>query len=323
MGILVYNPIERPSRCANLRVGERLKAAPSPWGVIMVQGASGGTGSFDVQTILGILRRVAGAGGPPITLEVYPTVESTSAIALADAREALLVVALEQTGGRGRHGSSWASPLGGLYMSYVPPRHTLPDRMTDVPLLAALAVADAIDDVLNTLPGDLVQRTELKWPNDVLLMGGKLAGVLVQSRQIPDEPSGGRPRVVIGVGVNANADVVLPPVTPSPSMGEESLPPVSLRGFLESEVDLQSLLVEVVRNLVRRLAEGLDEVAVSEYASRCATLGMFVAFTEGGHRTRGRALSVTREGALLVELEDGERRHISSGEVHHLRRVVP
>ena len=129
--------------------------------------------------------------------------------------------------------------------------------------------------------------------------------------------------MVIGVGVNANTDVVLPLVDTSPPSDEEPLPPVSLKGFLEREVDLQSLLVEVVRNLARRLAGGLDEASVDEYASRCATLGRSVVFTEAGRRTRGRAVSITREGALQVELQDGERRHISSGEVRHLRRLVP
>ena len=86
MGILVYNPIERPSRCENPWVGERLKAVPYPRGVTMVQDASGEMGPFDIQTIEGILRGVAGARGPPITVEVHPTVESTNALALANAR---------------------------------------------------------------------------------------------------------------------------------------------------------------------------------------------------------------------------------------------
>ncbi len=260
-------------------------------------------------------RALKALGGPGAHLghvEVHPEVGSTNALALEDGREALLVIAIEQRSGRGRHGKSWRSPPGGLYMSYVPPGELVPERPSDISPLAALAVADAVDAVL-VREGVRGAKATLKWPNDVVVGDGKVAGVLVQS----SVAEGGAPRTVVGIGVNVNTVVHL---DEGPTGGEWPAGPASLREVTGHPIGLQEVLVEVVARLVERLRKGLDAGDVGEFRDRCRTLGAPVAFTEGGRRVVGLAVDVSEDGcALLVRVDEGEVRRLTAGEVRHVR----
>jgi len=248
-------------------------------------------------------------------IEAHETVASTNGVALDDGREALVVVALEQTVGRGRHGSVWASPKGGLYLSYAPPRRLVPMRPTDMAVLAGLACADSIALAL-ARAGVETPDVRLKWPNDVLLRHGKVAGVLVQSKS-PAVSTDGSARTVVGIGVNVNTPIVVPRLFEG--LGAQPIPPVSMREVAGAPVPLEPLLVDIVRALVGRLEVGFVRKVLEEYKARCATLGAGVTFTEGSATTSARAVDVDADGALVVELADGSRRRVSSGEVRHLR----
>lgn len=246
--------------------------------------------------------------GPVRHLVVRESTGSTNADALEDGREGLVVVALEQTEGRGRHGASWSSPRGGLYLSYVPPLLMMPDRPTDLSLLASLAVATAVERAL-TVAGVREPRALLKWPNDVMVGDGKVAGVLVQSR--------GPPMAVVGVGLNVNT---------APDLGEERVEeewPVGPRALCQvagGPLDLEALTFALVEELSRRMEAGLDGEAMEEYRSRCHTLGRRVTFNEGTRRVEGTAVDVDPvDGALLVRSEGGQVRRVTSGEVRHIR----
>jgi BirA family biotin operon repressor/biotin-[acetyl-CoA-carboxylase] ligase len=270
-----------------------------------------------VDSLSAALARSTMIGGKVRHTEVHPSLPSTNATALEDARDSLLVVALEQTGGRGRHGTFWASPPGGLYLSFAPPLPLVPERPTDISLLAALAVADAIDTTLEST-GTTTVHALLKWPNDVLVGDGKVAGVLVQSR--PDQdPSGGGPRAVVGVGVNVNTTVTID----GPLDGHTTEWPVrprSLREVTGRPLDIPTLLVAIVEGLLLRIERGLNASAVEEYRSRCITIGKRVVFTDGDTRRFGTALDISPEdGGLLLRLEDGEMRKVTSGDVRHIR----
>lgn len=253
-------------------------------------------------------------------VEAMECVTSTNAIALDDQREGLLLLAREQTWGRGRHSSHWVSPPGGLYLSYVPPVEHLPSHITDLSLLAALAVANALEVVLETagLPD---ARSLLKWPNDVLIDDGKVAGVLLQSRGNVVVGGGGGPRTVVGIGINVNARIVIDPPEELPP-DEWPVTPCSLGDLVGRNLDLEPILVEVMAHLLSRLGTGLDDAAMDEYRSRCITLGKRVAFTEGGRRLVGTAREVSQDGgALIVDLGGGEIREIRAGDVRHIRAV--
>lgn len=259
------------------------------------------------------------ATGPLRHVEVRSVLASTNALALDDGREGLLVVALEQTHGRGRHGNRWDSPRGGLYISYSPPPRLVPPRPTDLSLIAALAAADAVEASL-ARSGVPHPRALLKWPNDVMVGDGKVAGVLVQSRAGTGAGGGRRaPRVVMGIGVNVNARVVLDEARPD---DEWPVVPRSLAELAGGPVDAASLLMDLVGVLVRRTGEGLGQGVMEEYRARCHTLGRRVAFTEAGGRRVGTAVDVSAEdGALLVRLEDGRVVRVTAGEVRHVRAV--
>jgi BirA family biotin operon repressor/biotin-[acetyl-CoA-carboxylase] ligase len=248
--------------------------------------------------------------GPLRHLEVLATVDSTNRWAMDDGREGLVVVALEQTGGRGRHGNAWASPPGGVYLSYAPPRRLVPARPTDLSLLASLAVANVVEETLSA--SDVPEhRALLKWPNDVLVGDGKVAGVLVQSRDPPV--------AVVGVGVNVNSRVDLREDRP-----EEDWPvgPRALFEVTGRPLDLPLLARALVEQLVDGLEGGLDGQAIEEYRARCHTLGRRVAFTDGLERLIGTAVDIDPEGGgLMVRMEGGEVRSVTSGEVRHVRSV--
>jgi BirA family biotin operon repressor/biotin-[acetyl-CoA-carboxylase] ligase len=270
-----------------------------------------------------VLSALVDRAGPAAMLrhvEAMECVTSTNAIALDDQREGLLLLAREQTWGRGRHSSHWVSPPGGLYLSYVPPVEHLPSRATDLSLIAALAVANALEVVLEAagLPDT---RSLLKWPNDVLMGEGKVAGVLLQSRGNVVAGGDGVPRTVVGIGINVNARIVIDPPEERPP-DEWPVAPRSLCDLVGRDLDLEPILVEVMVHLLSRLSTGLDDAAMDEYRSRCITLGKRVALTEGGKRLVGTARDVSRDGgALIVDLGDGEIREIRAGDVRHIRAV--
>lgn len=122
---------------------------------------------------------------------------STNADALAAlgrGEDRVFVVAAQQTGGRGRHGRPWASPPGNLYMSLA---LASPCPPAVAPLLGFVAGVSLAEAVLALAPG-LKSILHLKWPNDLLLAGGKLSGLLLEGTSLP----GGANGVVIGIGVN-------------------------------------------------------------------------------------------------------------------------
>ncbi|MEP7198254.1 MAG: biotin--[acetyl-CoA-carboxylase] ligase [Chloroflexota bacterium] len=203
--------------------------------------------------------------------------------------DGLLVMADEQTNGRGRLGRAWQSPPGNLYLSLVlkpPPPIAGWPRYT---LLAALALADAIESVCDVPPS-------LKWPNDVLVRGRKVAGILAE---VVDE------RLVLGVGVNVNAPVPteLPHAT-------------SLRDEVGHEVERARLLQAFVEQFDAHYDESLHGARfMSRCAARMETLGREVRVQMGAQTITGIAESVTDDGALIVRQADDSRIVCHAGEV--------
>jgi BirA family transcriptional regulator, biotin operon repressor / biotin---[acetyl-CoA-carboxylase] ligase len=219
-------------------------------------------------------------GTPRLHLrETKSTNDRARAVAAAGAPHGTLVTAAAQTAGRGRQGRTWSAPPGrALLMSLV---LRAPDRM--LPLAAAVAVAEAAGD-----------GATIKWPNDVLLDGRKLAGILAEAR--PQEGW-----AVLGIGLNVAVRV-------------EDLPP-ELRGTaatlgLEPR-DVETVLARVLDALERALA--LDTaVLLDAWRARDALRGREVAWSGG----EGRATGIDGDGRLVVELAGGGRTSLEAGEVH-------
>ena len=163
----------------------------------------------------------------------YAYVESTPSTQLlleADAPEGAVAVAGEQTAGRGRLGRRWLAPVGTSLLCSVQLRPGVsPERLPELTGVAALACADAIAAVTNLEP-------ELKFPNDLLVGGRKVAGILAEARES---------RIVLGVGVNVN-------VAESDLPTEVDRPATSLLVETGRELDRAELLVELLERLEQR-----------------------------------------------------------------------
>jgi BirA family biotin operon repressor/biotin-[acetyl-CoA-carboxylase] ligase len=249
-------------------------------------------------------------GAPGTTVEVHAELPSTndraSAIA-AQAAEGSIVLAERQTAGRGRHGRAWVSPAGGLYLSIVLRPDDAMLRRLPVTLLARLAVAEAIDDVLE---GGASARADLKWPNDVHLGDRKTSGVLAD---LSKDARG--PVLILGVGVNV-------------STSQEDLPE-ELRAQATSVAaaagwapTLEAMLAAFARRfeghyLAVRRGGGANILAAA--SSRMTQLGRPVRVRLPGRVLEGKAAGLSATGGLIVEGAAGERETVLAGEVEEVR----
>lgn len=205
-----------------------------------------------------------------------------------------VVVAEQQTGGRGRHDRAWASPPGGLYVSALLLPDSPVDRFGLIPLWTGLALGDAL--------ADLGVEAELSWPNDVLVEGDKVGGVLVET-ELTDPP-----RVVAGIGVNVTNDP--PEQTRRPATRVADHAEVTVDGLLEELLDAWSRRYDAFEDRPGACLADLRDV--------CATVDRTVTVATGDGTLTGRALRVADDGALVVATDDGDRT-IRAGDVREVR----
>lgn len=233
----------------------------------------------------------------PYEVEYHDRIESTNARARELAkrgREDVVVLADEQTGGRGRLGREWVSPGGGIWLSVLL-RPAVPATHAPVfTLLAGVATARTVEG--------LGLDASIKWPNDVLVEGKKLAGVLTEMEGEADRVSW----LVVGVGVNANVDPgELPDERPVTSLQAEA-------GPVDRRAVTQELLERFEKG--RRDLDGVLDV----WRGHSSTLGRRVSVRLPDEEVVGRAVDVEFPGALVVETDDGTRT-VSAGDCTHLR----
>ena len=263
--------------------------------------------------------RDCGIGHPLYYAPSLPsTMDRAAELAAAGAPSGAVIVVEEQTAGRGRRGRAWhAPPATALLVSVVlrPPQLQLP--ASHLPMLAGVALVDAVTELAPELKNELT----LKWPNDLVLgldpAANKVGGVLVESRLLPD---GTVASAVIGVGVNANqrrSD--LPPVPAAfPA-------PTSLALRLGRAVDRSRLLVLLCRRMAAYLAAPSAESVRLAWRRRLSTVGQTVTLYPQGVEAVplliGHALAVDDNGSLIVEDRHGVRHTFAAGDVS--MRVAP
>ncbi len=234
----------------------------------------------------------------------FPSLPSTNAyikpLAIVGEPEGLVVLADEQTAGKGRLERSWHSPLDGLYFSLLVRPMTIAAKNTPlITLTTGLAVAKVFQSALGLDP-------VLKWPNDVLLGNRKVAGILVESAFI----GGDIEYAVIGIGINAN-----PKRTDFP----EALQPTitTLHERLTRKVDMPRLFGYLIGQLefwYLKLRDKGFKAIEPHYRRLSHTLGKQVTIDIGNQQVTGLAKGLEPDGSLVVQTPEG-RQVIRSGDV--------
>ncbi len=239
-------------------------------------------------------------------MECFPSIDSTNSEvkrrAMAGANAGLVVVAEEQTAGRGRRGRSFHSPKDtGLYLSFLLRPQCSVEELSDLTPRVAVAVAQGIETCCSVAP-------EIKWTNDLLLHGKKISGILTELSLESD--SDFVEFAVVGIGLNVNHQK-----GDFPASLEEFTSSIAMetgqtwrRDFLCR--DILSALNQVIGGYPENKSHCLEQ-----YRQACITLGKEVQVLRGEERRQGKALEIDSDFRLLVRYEQGEEEWLSAGEV--------
>ena len=238
----------------------------------------------------------------------YDSVGSTNAEALARARAGdpgpLWITAREQTVGRGRRGRAWTSPPGNLYATLLLGDPGPTAVAPQLSFVAALAVHDAVLAAAGQRPISLM----LKWPNDVLCSGAKLAGILIEGE--------GRPlAVAIGIGINCRQHPT-DTAYPATDLGEAGV-----------EVSPELLFDRLAPAMQRRLAQwdcghGFASIR-ADWLARAHAPGTELSLRFGERESTGAFETLDEAGRLIVRRPDGKTEAIMAGDVFPVAQPVP
>ena len=258
--------------------------------------------SCDIMTKTEIESCIRGQFGRIV--DFHDSIDSTNLRARRLAEEGAgsgtLVAADAQEAGRGRRGRSWVSPPGkNIFMSLILRPDILPAKASMLTLVAALAVRDGIESVTGLSP-------VIKWPNDIVSNRKKLCGILTEMSAELE----GIHYVVVGIGINVNLEEF----------------PLEVRDtatslFLETggKVVRSQLIAAVLEAFEHYYEEFISQGdlsrLISVYNKNMVNAGKEVRILEPSGEYKGRALGINEKGELLVEMPDGEVRHVISGEV--------
>lgn len=217
-------------------------------------------------------------------------------------KEGTVVIAEEQSAGKGRLGKHWVSPKGkGIWMSIMLKPDILPADAPKLTIVTAYAVANAILSCCNL-------DARIKWPNDIIAGGKKLCGILTEMSAEADEIK----YVVIGIGINANLDIG--------DFGQE-VSSIATSISIESgrNISRKSLVASVLKEfeLIYKDFErtGSIKFILDEYKNKSAVLGKEIRIISRKEEITGLAIDISEEGHLVVRLDDGSIREVMSGEV--------
>jgi BirA family biotin operon repressor/biotin-[acetyl-CoA-carboxylase] ligase len=229
--------------------------------------------------------------------EIGSTMDAARELAKKGAKEGTIVIAEAQTRGRGRLSREWLSPEGGIYFTLILRPRISPAYAPRINLMVAVAVAATIRKLLGL-------KAELKWPNDVLIEGRKVCGILAEIDAETDVIN----FVNVGIGINANTSI--------PQFEKTA---TSLKDVLGREISrkdfLRALLVEIER--WRPLLMKVD--LLEEWKKLSATLKKDVRIMSLGEEVLGQAIAIDATGALILKGKDGSLRTVLVGDCIHLR----
>lgn len=240
-------------------------------------------------------------------LRFFDSIDSTNsflkAMAHEGAPEGLVAVADEQTGGRGRLGRNWSSSRGmGVWMSVLLRPRLHPAKVQAITPAAAVAVCRALEPFLDERPG-------IKWPNDVLVDGKKVCGILTELSAESEMVSW----VVVGMGLNVNqaASDFQEDIRSRASSVSMCMKP----GLTADRCILAAELLNRFEQVYRSFLESGPDPIIKEWKEWSVTLGKKVALIGNGTETMADALDIGEDGRLIVRLPDGSVKGVYSGEI--------
>lgn len=230
--------------------------------------------------------------------ETASTNDAVLRMAGSGAKEGLVVFAESQTRGRGRHGRVWASPRGkGLWFSVLLRPKLAPVALTRLTVAASVAVARMVREFAGV-------ETQIKWPNDVIVRGRKLAGILTEMHGAADEVR----FAILGIGLDVNCrSEDLPAGVPATSLLIET-------GEMQDRAALAAAVLTALDEYYRLALENFDAV-IEEWAQNCETLGRQLVVTMGARRIEGHAQALDGDGALLLRKDNGRIERIVGGDI--------
>jgi BirA family transcriptional regulator, biotin operon repressor / biotin---[acetyl-CoA-carboxylase] ligase len=213
--------------------------------------------------------------------------------------EGIVIIADSQTHGKGRQGRSWHSEPGvGLYLSTLLKPDLPPEKLSCITLMAGVATASAIQQQTSA-------PVRLKWPNDILINGKKLAGILCEC--IPQ--SGNRPAIIIGIGINLNHSHF-------PENIQNTATSLKLEsGKTVSRTDLALSLIQNLDAEYEEFLQGKTASLIHKWTESSDMLGKTVTVYQKGKSLTGTAIGLNLHGRLILQTPDGGQHLLDSGEV--------
>ena len=228
--------------------------------------------------------------------EIDSTMDVARELANHGAGEGTIVVAESQSVGRGRLKRQWLSPEGGIYFTVILRPRISPVYVSRISLMASVAVARTIRNLYGL-------KAELKWPNDVLVEGRKVCGILAETGAETDVIN----FVNLGIGINANTSI--------PQFGERA---TSLKEQLEKEISRKKCFSSVLKEIARQQLLLTKGDLLEEWKGLSATLNKKVKVVSPGEEIAGQAIDIDTNGALIIKGEDGSLRGAVAGDCFHL-----
>ena len=245
-----------------------------------------------------------GRAAPVIVKEQVTSTNSVlKELAIEGTAEGSVLIALRQTGGRGRMGRSFVSPPGGIYLSMLLSPRCSPEASLSLTPCAAVAVQRAIARVSDA-------QADIKWPNDLLIEGKKVCGILCESLFYQ-----GQQKLVVGVGLNVNTP-------PEAFTGELSAIAGSLFSVTGKKISSQKAAEALIEELDRMYADWQNDhrCCLEEYTRSCINLKRPVLLIRGEEKIKAYVEGIDDNYALMVRHENGQMETIKTGEVS-LRNV--
>ena len=222
-------------------------------------------------------------------------------MALENAPHGTILIAGQQTGGRGRLGRSFYSPAdAGIYMSVLLRPNCAPTELMHLTCAAAGAACDAVEAAAGIRPG-------IKWTNDLVFGKRKLAGILTE---LGLDAKGNVSYAIIGIGINCCQQISDFPMELRNMAGSLSI----ATGKAVSRAQVAAALITQLERMDRQLLTG-KAAMLEQYRRDCVTLGQEISVLRGEDVRHGTALDIDDSGALVVRFDDGCTKAVSSGEV--------